>query len=862
MDSTSVQTAVLRAQVAHAVATARAEGRRILLEPEGLIIAAALGLRVPRLVELRHESELRRLNLESFHGYAVVVKVMSPDIVHKTDVGGVRIVPKNREAIAHAITDIRAKLAILTPRPTLRGWLVCEFIQHGKGPGEQLLFGMRWTRDFGPVVTLGFGGVEVEHLARNILPGRDVAILSPAMADPAQIDRALEDKAIVPLICGGVRHQAPRLERGKLVGLLQQALRLAAASMPDELIEFEINPLVPTANGVVALDAMARLGPGPHPVAATVSGAAHSQQRPQTADKPLHELTPLRPQQPPQTADKPLHKLARLLQPRSMAIVGVSAKTNVGHIILNNCLQTGFDPGRLYVIKPGADFLEGCRCIPDLEALPEMVDLFVVSIDAAQVPALVEEAVARRSAESIILIPGGLGEGEPSSRRDDIEVPVGIGKGAAAHATPTVDTPAERIRAAVEAARRTDWGGPLLNGPNCLGVRSLPGHFDTLFIPRHKLYFPAGPASPVAFLSQSGAFAAARASQIPWLNPRYVITFGNQIDLTAGDYLSYLAADPNIEVFACYVEGFMPADGARWLQAAATIVASGRPVLLYRAGRTEAGAKAAASHTAAVAGEYAVTRELAKTAGVLVADSPADFDDLLRLCVQLRHKDVRGLRLGALSNAGFECVSIADHHASFTLPALDDSTQRALHDLLSRRRLDTIVGVRNPLDVTPILDDEPYADAARAILADPNVDVGIVACVPLTAALNTLPRDASSGPASAVATARLALRRGGGASSANGAVSHAEDFEHENALPRRLSRLHVETVKAWVAVVDSGPPYDPMACLLESDGIPVFRGAERALRLFSAYCTWRQRHAPAARHSHPAVAPEPSLQEN
>jgi acyl-CoA synthetase (NDP forming) len=268
-----------------------------------------------------------------------------------------------------------------------------------------------------------------------------------------------------------------------------------------------------------------------------------------------------------------------------------------------------------------------------------------------------------------------------------------------------------------------------------------------------------------------------------------------------------------VEVFACYVEGFRPLDGRRWLEAASEIARSGRTVILHRAGRTPAGARATASHTAAIAGDFAVTRELAQAAGALVAETLEDFEDLTRLAVRLRGKRVDGWSLGALSNAGFECVGIADNLGRFRLAPFSAETEDRLTTLLAGRRLTGIVDVHNPLDVTPILDDAAYEDAVQAILDDPAVDVGIVGCVPLTPALSTLPP----------------------------APEHREDVGRPGAIADRLARLFAESPKAWVAVLDAGPLYDPLARLLDERGVPVFRTVDRAMRVLERYCGWRLR---------------------
>jgi Acyl-CoA synthetase (NDP forming) len=111
----------------------------------------------------------------------------------------------------------------------------------------------------------------------------------------------------------------------------------------------------------------------------------------------------------------------------------------------------------------------------------------------------------------------------------------------------------DRMKKALQEARG-QGKGPLINGGNCLGIRSVPGKYNTLFIPEEKLPMPRGKVAPLALLSQSGAFGITRISKHPDINPKYILTLGNQMDLTIGDYLEYLAGDEAIRVFAVYVE--------------------------------------------------------------------------------------------------------------------------------------------------------------------------------------------------------------------------------------------------------------------------------------------------------------------
>jgi acyl-CoA synthetase (NDP forming) len=745
---------------------ARTAGRSVLLETEGLELLDAMGIARPRHRFLQNSAEVMALENTGLPGANVVVKVVSPEILHKSDVGGVAVVANSRADIATAIHDMETRLA----GRTITGFLVMEFIRHDASLGGELLAGLRWTSEFGPVVTIGAGGITTEFLARDLREGRDAAIVSPHLAGDG-LGRALEDVAAVALATRGFRGRPPRTDASRVAAVGTLLMTLAQKLMPQGIAECEINPLAVTPSGLFALD-----------ILVTLSG----------------EL----PSPPP---PRPLHKIGRLLQPRRVALVGVSEQLNPGRIILNNLLRDGFDPSSIVIVKAGVDSIGGCRCVPDVASLPERVDLFVVAVSAAQVPALLRDIVAGEKAESVIVIPGGLDEKSGS------------------------ETIVREMREALVEARTADWQGPIINGGNCLGVRSRPGRYDTMFIPEFKLPSPAGPVSPVAVISQSGAFAISRASRMAGLNPRYIITVGNQMDVTIGDYLAFLKDERSIDVFAVYVEGFKPLDGLRFMEAARQVTASGRTVILYRAGRTTEGARASASHTASIAGDYRVTRAMCEQAGVVLAETLEDFDDLVRTFALLRDREASGLHIAALSNAGFESVAIADGLGSLTLAPLTAHTRKRLQEILAQSRIDSLVDVHNPLDVTPMAGDSAFEGVARTLLADETVDAAVIGCVPMTVALQTL--RASEG--------------------------HSEDLSRPDGVVSRLARLRRETSKPWVAVVDAGELYDPMAAALEAAAIPTFRTADRAVRMLSLFSRYKARGLQArvmSDHATPAGA--------
>jgi acyl-CoA synthetase (NDP forming) len=518
-------------------------------------------------------------------------------------------------------------------------------------------------------------------------------------------------------------------------------LDLGKAVMPEGLLEFEMNPLVFTAEGPVALDALAVVGRG--------SSHAHR--------------------------ERPVEAISNQLRPESMAVIGVSERMNPGRMIVRNILEAGFPADRLTVIKPGVDQIDGCQCVPDVESLAEPVDLLVVAVGADAVPDLIDEVLACGNARSIALISGGLGE------------------------RPGTEGAADRLRQAISDARVTGRS-VVVSGPNSMGIRSEPGHYDATFIPAERMTPGAKQSHPVGLVAQSGAFTLSRLDRLPWLRPRYVVTVGNQIDLTVGDYLEYFAADPEVLIAACYVEGLAPGDGDRALRAARRIRERGGVLLWHRGGRTAAGARSAASHTAAVATDDIVARSLARSVGILEADSLDDFDDLMRLVVLLHDRPIGGPGIGIVSNAGFECVAAADALGVLVAGEFSAETRDRIEALLAAAGLRGIAGAQNPLDLTPIADDEVYAAVVKAVLDDPAVDVAAIGCVPFSPALRTMPAD----------------------------------VDLAGSLPSRLVSLAAHPTP-WAAVVDAGRLYDPMADHLEAAGIPVVRSMDRAVRLLERY---------------------------
>lgn len=343
---------------------------------------------------------------------------------------------------------------------------------------------------------------------------------------------------------------------------------------------------------------------------------------------------------------------------------------------------------------------------------------------------------------------------------------------------------------ALLASRAEDSRGPLVVGPNCMGIASDAGGYDTTFIPQSKLPRSQGSLRNVAMISQSGAFAIARLSKLASVRARYLSTAGNQLDVSIADCVAYGGRDPLVDVLAVYVEGFQFGDGARFLEAARRAREAGKVVVLYKGGRSPEGQCGGRAHGLHRGGLPDHLAPRARGGG-------ARGGDLRRLRGPgaprrgARPGAGRGRRVFLMSNAGFEAVGMADSLRgegwSLTAARPGGETLATVREALARFKIDALVDVKNPLDITPVAPDAVHLACARAVLADPGVDALVIGLVPMSPAMSTLPE--SEDP--------------------------RERLDHPEGLAKNLGRVAREGGKPVVAVVDAGSLDDPFA---EGDG--------------------------------------------
>ena len=765
---------------------ARAEeaGRNTLLEYETYDLLSRSGAETPpRTCLLKKGDRVTDAQLLAIPGEKVVLKIVSPEIIHKTEVDGVRIVPKEvgkiRSAWRRMMYEVPERYAEELERGyehvpekyrglqgealqsavarDILGVLMVEFMPpDSEAFGNELIVGIRNTREFGMVISAGLGGTDTELYARRFRKGQAVVAASASEMDGDSFFELFRSTIAYQKLAGLTRGQRRIVTDEQIIECFSSMFSLANyysalnPQAPYIIKELEINPFAFTDYLMIPLDGMCRFG---------------------------------KPEEVP--AKRPVEKIGRLLKPRTIGIVGVStSRMNFGRVILNNIRKGGFPEENIRIIRPGLEKFEGVKCVESLDALDVQLDLFVIAVGAKKIPELVETILRTDCAHTVMLIAGGMGETSESEARADELM--------------------KRIR---ETHSRED-GGPIFIGANCLGVVSHPGRYDTMFIPEEKLPKTRGEHSRnTAFISQSGAFMITRLSRRPEFDPAYMVSIGNQNDLTLGDFLTYFKDEEGIEVIGVYAEGFKDLDGLDFVRALRGAVMAGREVIFYKAGRTPEGKSATSGHTASVAGDYMVCESCVRQAGGIVAETFGQFENLMMLARQLHRKKLNGNRLATVSGGGFEAVGMADSIVSddyaMHLAEFSPESSTRLTELLKEKGLENLVTVKNPFDINPGSDDEAHARVAEILGQDSGVDMVVLGLDPLSPAVHSL------------------------------------DIDDPKSIVQLLPQVAERLEKPLVAVVDGGRLYTPMVDALKAAGMAVFSDADEALHSVGIYVQGR-----------------------
>ncbi len=382
--------------------------------------------------------------------------------------------------------------------------------------------------------------------------------------------------------------------------------------------------------------------------------------------------------------------LVALLKPRSIAILGASADfRKISGRPLKHLLDKGYG-GAIYPVNPKYPRIGSLSCYPSLAAIPGPVDLAVVVLPADQVLETVR-ALGQKGVPAAIVFASGFGEIGPAGQALEHE-----------------------LLAVARAA------GVRLCGPNCLGLINAFERVVTSFSQYADGEVPAG---PIGFVSQSGAFGTAimALARLRGLGFGYFVNTGNELDVTFASVMREVIADPRIRVGTGYIEGVK--DGAGLIEVASCALELGKPLVLTKVGRLQAGARAAASHTGSLAGTDAVFDGVIRQYGIIRARNEEHMLDLAEVLACCALPDGDGI--GIATQSGGAGVLIADRAEEIGLrvPALAAATQEAIKSCIPG-----FGTTANPVDVTGQFVAQPAVlrESVIRMLADPGVCVGIV----------------------------------------------------------------------------------------------------------------------------------------
>ena len=562
-----------RQTVRNIIDAAMRAGRRSLNAEEASRVCVAYRIEIPDQGVAKSRADACAIAQRI--GYPVVAKIDSPDILHKTDVGGVIVGIDSEDALEAAYDSLVAVAPNHSPGTAVDGVLVQRQVG-GDAGSQEVIVGAVTDRVFGKLVAFGLGGVLVEVI------GDLTFRLAPAAEEEAA---AMLDDIAGCAVLDGVRGAAG-VNREALTALIVNVSRLVTDC--PEIHELDLNPVFASAGGVSAVDARILL------------------------------KEPAPPRYLP-GQDEILAAMRRIMQPDAVAVIGASAEAGkIGNSVMKNLIDGGYE-GALYPIHPRADAILGRTCYPSVVDVPGDIDIAVFCIPARFVATVLAEC-GRKNIAGAILIPSGFAEVGEHALQEEI----------------------------VAVARDN---GVRLMGPNIYGYyythKNLCATFCTPYTEKGK----------VALSSQSGGVGMAIVgfSRSAKMGVSAIVGLGNKADIDEDDLLTFFEQDPNTQVIAMHVEDLK--DG-RAFAAAAARVSRKKPVVVLKAGRTRMGARAANSHTGALAGDDRVYDAVLKQSGVIRA---ATLNDMLEFARGLQVLPTpKGENILILTGAGGSGVLLSD----------------------------------------------------------------------------------------------------------------------------------------------------------------------------------------------------------
>lgn len=597
-----------KAKVRQILDAVKAAGRDSLTAPEGKLVCDAYGISVPQEGVAANAAEAQKL--ASAMGFPVVMKIVSPDILHKTEAGGVIVGVKSAEEAAKAFDTIIANAKKYKADAAIIGVQVQQMI---KG-GQEVIIGAITDNSFGKLVAFGLGGVLVEVL-------KDITFrLAPATKEDAF---SMLDGIQAAEMLKGVRGGDP-VNREALANLIVGVSELVS-DFP-EISEMDLNPVFASKDGAIAAD-----------VRIVVDFSV--------------KVPRYRPSE-----EEVLSGMNRIMQPKSIAVIGASAEDGkIGNSVMKNLIDGGYK-GSIYPIHPKAEEILGYKVYKSVKDVPGEIDTAVFAIPAKLVAGALVECGEKKIAGAV-LIPSGFAEAGEHELQEEL---VAIGR-------------KYNIR---------------LMGPNIYGFYYTPANLCATFCTSYDVKGSA------ALSSQSGGIGMAIIgfSRSAKMGVSAIVGLGNKSDIDEDDLLIFFEQDPNTKVIAQHCEDLK--DGRAFAEVARR-VSKKKPVIMLKAGRTSAGAKAASSHTGALAGNDKIYEDVLKQCGVIRARSLRDLLDFARGVPIL--PTPKGENVLIITGAGGSGVLLSDACFDNKLSLM---TMPADLDAAFRKFIPPFGSAGNPVDIT------------------------------------------------------------------------------------------------------------------------------------------------------------------
>jgi len=618
-----------KSEVRRVLERVKAEGRTSLTAPEGKLVCDAYGIPVPKEGVAKSAAEAAKL--ATHIGFPVVLKIVSPEILHKTEAGGVLVGVKNAAEARKSFEKIMASAKKYNRKATLLGVQVQQML----GGGQEVIVGAVTDPSFGKLVAFGLGGVLVEVL-------KDVTFrLAPASKEDAL--SMLDGIAAAPIL-KGVRGGDP-VDRQALAKIIQNVSQLVS-DFP-EIAEMDLNPVFATRKGAAAAD-----------VRIVVDFAPASARY-----RPSHEDI--------------VRDMNRIMKPDAVAVIGASSEDGkIGNSVMKNLINGGY-AGDIYPIHPSATEILGRKAYKSVKDAPGKIDVAVFAIPAKFVAdALVE--VGEKKIPGAVLIPSGFAETGNVEGQKEIQA---IGR----------------------------KYGVRLMGPNIYGFYYTWKNLCATFCTAYDFKGHA------ALSSQSGGIGMAIIgfSRSAKMGVSAIVGLGNKSDIDEDDLLTFFEQDDNTQIIAQHCEDLK--DGRAFAEVAKR-VSKKKPVVVLKAGRTAMGARAASSHTGALAGNDKIYEDVLKQSGVIRARSLRDLLEFARAIPVL--PTPKGENVIIITGAGGSGVLLSDAVVDNNLKLMAMPPDL---DAAFRKFIPPFGAAGNPVDITGGQPPKTYQDTVRLGLEEPRI---------------------------------------------------------------------------------------------------------------------------------------------